>query len=93
MRVELFKLPREVGSFEDKPIIAAIGRFGPYIRHDGKFVSLKKDQDPLSVSEEEAIELIQEKREQDANKYIKTFDEDAEVFRPERPVWPLHQVW
>ncbi len=78
--LELFKLPRDVGTFEDKPIVSAIGRFGPYIRHDGKFVSLKKDQDPLSISEEEAIELILEKREQDANKYIKTFDEDDQVF-------------
>ncbi len=78
--LELFKLPREVGSFEDQPIVAAIGRFGPYIRHDGKFASLKKDQDPLSVSEDEAIALILEKREQDANKYIKTFDEDDQVF-------------
>ncbi|MEQ8554184.1 MAG: type I DNA topoisomerase [Cyclobacteriaceae bacterium] len=78
--LELFKLPREVGTFEEKPIVAAIGRFGPYIRHDGKFVSLKKDQDPLAVSEDEAIALILEKREQDANKYIKTFDEDDQVF-------------
>ena len=78
--LELFKLPREVGSFEDKPITAAIGRYGPYIRHDGKFVSLKKEQDPLTVTEAEAIELIHEKREADANKYIKTFDEDPEVF-------------
>ncbi|MEM9895379.1 MAG: type I DNA topoisomerase [Bacteroidota bacterium] len=77
--LELFKLPRDVGMFEDKPIIAAIGRFGPYIRHDGKFVSLKKEQDPLSINEEEAIELIHEKREADANKYIKTFDEDENV--------------
>ncbi|MEM6642631.1 MAG: type I DNA topoisomerase [Bacteroidota bacterium] len=78
--LELFKLPREVGIFEEKPMVAAIGRYGPYIRHDGKFVSLKKEQDPLTVTEEEAIELIHEKREADANKYIKTFDEDPEVF-------------
>ena len=78
--LELFKLPREVGIFEDKPMVAAIGRFGPYIRHDGKFVSLKKEQDPHTISAEEAIELIHEKREADANKYIKTFDEDPEVF-------------
>ncbi len=78
--LELFKLPREVGTFEDQPMVAAIGRFGPYIRHDGKFVSLKKEQDPLSITEEEAVQLILEKREQDANKYIKTFDEDGEVF-------------
>ena len=78
--LELFKLPREVGVFEDKPMVAAIGRFGPYIRHDGKFASLKKEQDPHTISAEEAIELIHEKREADANKYIKTFDEDPEVF-------------
>ncbi len=78
--MELFKLPRRVGTFEDKEIVAAVGRFGPYVRYDGKFVSLKKEQDPLTVSEEEAIELIHEKREADANKYIKTFDEDDQVF-------------
>lgn len=78
--LELFKLPREVGTFEDKPLVAAVGRFGPYIRHDGKFVSLKKEQDPLTITEAEAIELIHEKREADANKYIKTFDEDPEAF-------------
>ena len=60
-------------------MVAAIGRFGPYIRHDGKFVSLKKEQDPLTIGAEEAIELIHEKREADANKYIKTFDEDENV--------------
>lgn len=77
--LELFKLPREVGTFEDKPMVAAVGRFGPYIRHDGKFASIKKEQDPLTISEEEAIQLILDKREADANKYIKTFDEDETV--------------
>ena len=78
--LELFKLPREVGEFEGSPMVAAIGRFGPYIRHDGKFASLKKEQDPHTITEEEAVQLILEKREQDANKYIKTFDEDPEAF-------------
>jgi len=78
--LELFKLPREVGEFEGEIMTAAVGRYGPYIRHAGKFVSLKPEQDPLTISEEEAIELIQEKREEDANKYIKTFDEDDTVF-------------
>ncbi len=78
--LELFKLPREVGEFEEKPMVAAIGRFGPYIRHDGKFVSIKKEQDPLTITADEAIQLIQEKREADANKYIKTFEEDPEAF-------------
>ncbi|MEO9873023.1 type I DNA topoisomerase [Ekhidna sp.] len=77
--LELFKLPREVGDFEEKPMVAAVGRFGPYIRHDGKFVSIKKEQDPLTITEDEAVQLILEKREADANKYIKTFDEDENV--------------
>ncbi|MEQ9467321.1 MAG: type I DNA topoisomerase [Ekhidna sp.] len=77
--LELFKLPREVGTFEDKPMVAAVGRFGPYIRHDGKFVSIKKEQDPLTITEDEAVQLILDKREADANKFIKTFDEDPEV--------------
>ncbi|WP_194774672.1 type I DNA topoisomerase [Pararhodonellum marinum] len=77
--LELFKLPREVGAFEDKKITAAIGRFGPYIRHDGNFVSLGKEHDPLSITEQEAIKLIEDKREADAKKHIKTFDENPEI--------------
>jgi DNA topoisomerase I len=77
--LELFKLPRDVGSFEDKKIVAAIGRFGPYLRHDSKFVSLGKDQDPLSITEDEAIRLIEEKREADDKKHIKSFEQDPEI--------------
>ena len=77
--LELLKLPREVGKFEDKLMVAAIGRFGPYIRHDGKFVSIKKEQNPHTITSEEAIQLILDKRESDANKFIKTFEEDEEV--------------
>ncbi|MBK7229885.1 MAG: type I DNA topoisomerase [Ignavibacteriales bacterium] len=74
--LELFKLPRVVGTFEDKEIVAAIGRFGPYLRHDGKFISLKKEFDPHTVSEEDAIAVIEAKRIADAEKFIKVFDED-----------------
>ncbi|MCE7054587.1 type I DNA topoisomerase [Algoriphagus sp. AGSA1] len=77
--LELFKLPRDIGMFEDKKMVAAIGRFGPYIRHDGNFVSLPKEMDPLSVTEEEAIQLIKDKREADAKKHIKSFDENPEI--------------
>jgi DNA topoisomerase-1 len=77
--LELFKLPRDVGMFEDKKIVAAIGRFGPYVRHDGSFVSLKKEMDPLSITEEEAIQLIKDKREADAKKHIKSFDENPDI--------------
>lgn len=77
--LELFKLPREIGYFEDKKMTAAIGRFGPYIRHDNAFYSLQKGQDPLSITEEEGIQLILAKREADANKHIKSFEENAEI--------------
>lgn len=77
--LELFKLPRVVGEFEGQEMTAAVGRFGPYIKHAGKFVSLKKEQDPLNITEDEAIDLILSKREQDTNKFIKTFDEDENV--------------
>ncbi|TAF67661.1 MAG: type I DNA topoisomerase [Cytophagales bacterium] len=77
--LELFKLPRQVGAFEDKPMTAAIGKFGPYVKHDGKFYSIPKEEDPLSISEERAIELITLKRKQDSEKIIKSFAENAEV--------------
>ncbi len=77
--LELFKLPRDVGMFENKKVVAAIGRFGPYIRHDSKFVSIPKEEDPLSITEERAIELIKNKRETDAKKIIKVFPENEEV--------------
>ncbi|MBK7632441.1 MAG: type I DNA topoisomerase [Ignavibacteriales bacterium] len=72
----LFKLPRVVGNFEEKEVVAAIGRFGPYLRHDGKFYSLKKEYDPHTVSEQDAIIVIEAKRVADAEKFIKVFDED-----------------
>ena len=77
--LDLFKLPREVGTYEDKVIVAAIGRFGPYIRHDNKFVSLTGDDDPYTVVQERAIELIEAKRKADAEKLIKSFDENPDV--------------
>lgn len=73
--MELFKLPREVGEFEGKVIKVSIGRFGPYVQHDSKFVSLKKEQDPYTITHEEAVELIKAKREADANKFIAEFKE------------------
>ena len=75
--LDLFKLPRVVGEYEGKEVKANIGRFGPYVQHDGKFVSLKKEQDPNHINLEEAIVLIEEKREKDKNKYIKVFKEEG----------------
>ena len=77
--LELFKLPREVGEYEGEEVVAAVGRFGPYIRHQGKFVSLTKEDDPLTVDIDRAIELIEAKRKLDAEKYIKVFDENPDI--------------
>ncbi len=76
---ELFKLPRTLGDYEGKTVVAAIGRFGPYIRHDSKFVSIPKGVDPLEITLEEAIDLIENKRLQEKNKNIKSFTEDADL--------------
>jgi len=77
--LELFKLPRTLGEYEDKEMTVAIGRFGPYIKHDNKFISLPKEEDPMTISSETAVELIIKKRQDDANKKIKVFAEDAEL--------------
>ena len=77
--LDLFRLPRIVGTFEEKEMTAAVGRFGPYIRHDGKFYSLPKTLDPLLVTAEEAVDLIETKRKSDAEKTIKTFSENPDV--------------
>ena len=79
--LDLFKLPRTLGELEGKKVTAAIGRFGPYVRYDGKFVSLKADDgdDPYTVTLERAVELIQAKIEADAKALIKVFEEDENV--------------
>jgi len=77
--LDLFKLPRVVGTFEDKDMTAALGRFGPYIRHDSKFYSLTKEQDPHTITADEAVVLIEAKRKADAEKLIKDFPENPDV--------------
>lgn len=77
--LELFKLPRELGEFESSKVVAALGRFGAYISHAGKFCSLPKNLDPVTISLDEAIALIKEKREAEANKVFRTFSEDPSV--------------
>ena len=78
--LKLLELPRELGRYEDKKVVVGIGRFGPYIRHGGKFVPLKKgDDDPLSIQLDKAIVLIEEKRKADKEKIIKRFDEDPDL--------------
>jgi DNA topoisomerase I len=72
--MELFKMPRDLGTFEEKPVVVNIGRFGPYVLHDKKFVSIPKGEDPYEILPARAIELIEAKRVSDANKLIKAFE-------------------
>lgn len=77
--LKLFEFPRVLGSFEDKDVKVAIGRFGPYVQHDGKFASIPADIQPTELSLDEAIRLITEKRAKEAAKVIKTFDSEPEL--------------
>lgn len=77
--LELFKLPRTLGEFEGLTVKANVGRFGPYLQHGKAFISLKKEDDPMTVDFERAQELILQKREDDANKIIKLFPEREDV--------------
>ncbi|MBL7872396.1 MAG: type I DNA topoisomerase [Cyclobacteriaceae bacterium] len=77
--LELLKMPRALGDFEEKPVVANIGRFGPYVLHDKKFISIPKGEDPYTITHERAIELIHAKRELDANRLIKAFDGNDEI--------------
>ena len=79
--LSLFALPRTLGEYEGKEVVVGVGKFGPYVRFDGKFVSLAKSDDPYTVSLERAMELIEQKRAQDksAKTPIKTFDGEPDV--------------
>ena len=84
--IDLFKLPRQVGQFEDKVVTVAVGRFGPYVRHDGKFVSLG-EYDPMSIELDTCVELILAKRKSDAEKHINTFDDDEPTIQVLQGRW------
>ncbi|MCE3008747.1 MAG: type I DNA topoisomerase [Bacteroidetes bacterium] len=77
--LDLFRLPRTVGTYEGKDVVAAIGRFGPYIRHNSKFVSIPKDLSPLEITPEQAIALIDAKRQADSERLVKDFSEQNGV--------------
>lgn len=77
--IELFKMPRELGLFEEGPVVVNIGRFGPYVLHDKKFTSIPKDEDPYGIQLDKAIELVKAKREADAKKTIKLFDDNPDI--------------
>ena len=77
--LKLFEFPRTIGEYEDKDVTVAIGRFGPYIKHDNKFVSIPKDYAPAAITLEEAVQLIVAKRDAETKKVVKTFAEDADL--------------
>lgn len=77
--LKLFEFPRVIGSFEDSDISVAVGRFGPYIKHAGKFVSIPKTLTPETITAEQAIKLIEDKRVEDKNKIVKTFENDDKL--------------
>ena len=75
--LELFRLPRDIGEYEGDIVTIGSGRFGPYVQHGGKYVSLPKEMDPMTVTLADAIKLIAEKREQERQRHIKSFEEDS----------------
>ncbi len=77
--LSLFDLPKVIGEYEGEPLTVANGRFGPYVRHKAKYYSLPKDMDPLSCTQEQAIQLIQEKHASEEKSLLKAFAEDAEL--------------
>jgi DNA topoisomerase-1 len=74
--LKLFDLPRTIGVYEGKDMTAGIGRFGPFIRHNNNFISIPKTLNPISITSDEAIKLIEEKRKKEAQRHIKSFDEE-----------------
>ena len=77
--LKLFDFPRILGEYEGKEITVAVGRFGPYVKHDNKFYSLAKTDNPALVDCDRAIEIINEKRQKDLNNIIRTFDQDPDL--------------
>ena len=77
--LKLFELPRNLGEFRDKEVVIGVGRFGPYVKHNNKFVSIPKGVDPLEIQLEEAVELIEEKEKKDKEKTIKIFEEEPDL--------------
>jgi DNA topoisomerase-1 len=77
--LELFKLPRTLGEYEGKTVTIGTGRYGPYVHNNGMYTSLPKTIDPLEITLAEAIQLIQEKKDAEAQKHIKKFEEEPEL--------------
>ena len=77
--LDLFKLPREIGQYEGKTVTIGAGRFGPYVLHGGKYTSLPKGADPMTITLDEAVTIIEEKRKADTQKHMRVFTEDDKL--------------
>jgi DNA topoisomerase-1 len=77
--LELFKLPRMLGAYENEPVTIGTGRFGPYVLHKKTYTSLPKGTDPMTITSGEAVKIIESKRKAEAQKHLKTFSEDAKL--------------
>jgi len=77
--LELFQLPRTLGGYEGAPVTVGAGRFGPYVQHQKKYVSLPKGTDPMTVTLDEAVELIEKQRKTEASAHLKSFEEDVDL--------------
>ena len=74
--LELFKLPREVGEYEGKPIVIGAGKFGPYVQYNKQYISLPKGEDPMTFTFEAALELIRQKNEEQQKRHLRSFKEE-----------------
>ncbi len=77
--LELFKLPRTVGNFEGSSVVIGAGRFGPYVMHEKKYTSIPKEFDPMTITLEEAVKLIEQKRQQESQRHLRAFDADGKL--------------
>ncbi len=90
--LDLFRLPRTLGQFEDEELVIGVGKYGPYVRHKSKFYSLAKTDDPFTIKQDRAIEIIIEKRAQEENRNIKQFEEEPGLLDSEWPLWSLYLI-
>jgi len=77
--LKLFQLPRNLGEYEGHEMVVSTGRYGPYVKHRGKYYSLKSQDDPFKITKDRATELIEEKRERDRKRTIQSFSEDKDL--------------
>ncbi len=77
--LELFRLPRKLGMYEGEPVIIGAGKYGPYVSHKGSYVSVPKGTDPMEITFEQAVIMMHHKHQEEAERHLKTFPEDAEL--------------